>query len=610
MLKHLKIYYLFVSLPFIMLLCGAAFFWGPIMSTIARNPHPQINYTIWGIMIFGGLLIIYNSTRLMREAKVLRAFSRAIHAKTDATTLKEMANGYDGEIACLLQMMANSADRSISHQEQAALEHEVENVYSRINKRNSLPSYLTGLLVGMGLLGTFIGLLSTLGDIGALIGSFSDLDMSAADPIVVFSNMIEKMKAPMASMAIAFSASLFGLLGSIIMGLMMVGIRRFQGDINAVLNSEVARHVEIALSFESISFRGGESAIGCYEAPTDLTSKVLLRIEERLAEAARIRQWALSAVIDDFKTQRADMLRALNEQAEANNSFSSALQQLTAQLGTIFNRMEQKHSEISGQVSELTVALAGDARETHHLLAGQITEQKRLIETLNAYNIDERLSESARAQQRTLNAVVDDFRQQREEMLQTLATQNEASRAFRGELQSLGAQLAAIFESMESGSKELSSQISELTVNAGADAKEAQRLMSINGNSMRTELQKLGSQLAGRLGELNSSLDQGATEICNRVDGMKQQLATDNEKSIERLDEAGDNMRSELQLLGKQLATIFQSLEKGSGDMANKLSELMHHRSSDARAAQELLSRLLSVQMARLPEEQEAPQVS
>ncbi len=81
----------------------------------------------------------------------------------------------------------------------------------------------------MGLLGTFIGLLATLNDIALLIGSFADIDMKNADPLVVFRTMIERMKAPMQSMGIAFSASMFGLLGSIILGLMMVGIRRLQG---------------------------------------------------------------------------------------------------------------------------------------------------------------------------------------------------------------------------------------------------------------------------------------------------------------------------------------------------------------------------------------------
>src|SRR6266567_1395960 len=95
-------------------------------------------------------------------------------------------------------------------------------------------------------------LLSSLTDISALISSFADLDMGTASPLLVFRTMIERMKAPMQSMSIAFSASMFGLLGSIILGLMMLGIRRLQSDISSLLGSEVARHIEIALSYDSV----------------------------------------------------------------------------------------------------------------------------------------------------------------------------------------------------------------------------------------------------------------------------------------------------------------------------------------------------------------------
>lgn len=565
MLKQLKIYYIFVSMPFIAVLLGSVIFYGAIKSTIDTNPHPQINFIIFFIILSGGALILFNARRLMREAKALTEFAGAIHAKTDLTTLQEMADKYDCDIACLLQMIATSGDRSISHQEQAALEHELANVNSTLNRRNSLPQYLTGLLVGMGLLGTFIGLLATLGDITALISSFADLDMSKADPIAVFRNMIEKMKAPMSSMAIAFSASMFGLLGSIILGLMMVGIRRLQGDVFSVLSSETARHIEMALSFESISFGGGNISTG---DGGGLTSKILLRIEERLAESARSRQRALSSEIEDFKKQRADMLRALTEQTEANNNFRSELQQLTGQLGSVFNSMEKGNGEISTQLSELTVNLAGDAKETHkllaiqvdeqkglkvaldsyknepdnkvsselqklgvqfagifdsmekdkgeiatklaeltanmsgdakethELLAMQVDEQKGLKETLDSYKIEERLAEAVRLQQRALSSEIDDFKKQRDDMLSALTGQTEASNNFRGELQQLGIQLADIFNTLEKGNDEISAQLTELTVHSSADAKELHVILNNASNNVRSELQQLGSQLA------------------------------------------------------------------------------------------------------------------
>ncbi len=608
MFKQLNIYYLFVSLPFILLLAGSVIFFDAIKSTINSNPHPQINYTIFVIILVGGVIVILNAGRLLREAKTLVGFSGAIDAKTDSATLQEIAYGYSCDVAYLLQMVATSGDRSISHQEQAALEHELANVHSRLNRRNALPQYLSGLLVGMGLLGTFIGLLATLGDISALIGSFADLDMTTADPMVVFRNMIERMKAPMQSMAIAFSASMFGLLGSIILGLMMVGIRRLQGDIYSLLSATIARHIEIALSFESISFRN--EAVPAGEPSTgDAATKILLRIEERLAETARVRQRALSTEIDDFKKQREDMLRVLTEQTEASNNFQSGLQQLGGQLGSIFTSMEKSNSSISSQLSELTVHLAGDAKETHKLLAMQVDEQKALKGTLDSYNIEdmaksnceissqlseltvhlagdakethkllamqvdeqktlkgtldsykieERLTESARIQQQALSAEIDDFQKQRADMLRTLTEQTDSSNNFRIELKQLGGQLGTIFNGVQKGVDEISTQISELTVHMSADAKEAHILLNTAGNNFRTGVQ----QLHGQLGTISQAAEKGNTEICTQISELTGNLAEEAKESRKLFVNVSNYFRGELQQIGSQLGTVTEDEQK------------------------------------------------
>lgn len=480
MFKNLRLYYIVVSLPFVLLLTGSALFHNAISSTIIRNPHPQINYTIFCIIIFGGVLILLSVHKLMHEARTIVEYSNAIHANTAVATLQKMAESYTGDIAYLLQMIAASAGRPISHQEQASISHELANARTRMTRRNALPQYLTGLLVGMGLLGTFVGLLATLSDISILISSFAELDMTTASPLLVFRTMIDRMRAPMQSMSIAFSASMFGLLGSIILGLMMVGIRRFQGDIAALLGSEVARHIELALSLETVTSGSGASVISGNESVSLRDdSKILLRIEERLAETARLQQRMLSTEIDDFQNQRSDMLRLLTEQNDASNNFRNELQQLGRQFGTVLTILEKSNGQICNQISDLTVHLAADAKESHKLLALQTDEQRRLREALDSYKIEERLAEAARTQQRALSAEIDDFQKQRADMLRTLTEQNESSNNFRSELQQLGRQLGAIFSTMEKDNSEISHQVSELTVHMITDAKETHTLLAM-----------------------------------------------------------------------------------------------------------------------------------
>lgn len=475
MFNQLKSYYIVVSLPFILLLLGSAFFYDAIRATIVSNPHPQINYVIFCVILFGGALILMSVHKLMHEAETIVEYSNAIYANTDLSTLQEMTRSYTGDISYVLQMVASSAGRSISHQEQASIDHELANVRSRLYRRNALPQYLTGLLVGMGLLGTFVGLLATLSDISILISSFAELDMSTASPLLVFRTMIERMKAPMQSMSIAFSASMFGLLGSIVLGLMMVGVRRFQGDIATLLGSEVARHIEIALSYENFNSDGGTVTVGD-------ESKVLLRIEERLAEATRMQQRTLSVEISDFQKQRADMLRILTEQTEASNNFRSELQQLGRQFGSVLNILEKGNSLTYMEISDLSINLAADAKESHKLLAMQMEEQRKLRESLDSFKIEERLTEAARLQQRALSAELDDFQKQRALMLQTLTEQTESSINFRNELQQLGRQLGTIFDGIEKGNGEISNQITELMVHMAADAKESHKLLAMQVN--------------------------------------------------------------------------------------------------------------------------------
>ena len=490
MLKQLKVYYLLVTTPFALLIIGCSIFFEGIRSTMVRNPHPQINYAIFVIILAGGIFILLNARRLVREAGKLVEYSAAIRARADAAALQEMTNRYTGDIACLLQMTAASSGRAISHQEQVAIEHELANARARLNRRNALPQYLTGLLVGMGLLGTFIGLLATLNDISTLVSSFADLDMNNANPIQVFRVMIERMKAPMQSMGIAFSASMFGLLGSITLGLMMVGIRRLEGDIFSLLTSEVARHIELALAQESVAVAGGTGFAGD-------ASKVLIRIEERLAETLRLQQRMLSSEVDDYQKQRADMLQALTEQAEASNNLRTELQQYGRQIGALCTVLEKGNRELSSQLSELTVHIAGDARESQKLLALQVDEQKRLITTLDSYKIEERLAESSRMQQRALTAEIDDFQKQRADMVRTLAEQTEASNNFRSELQQFGRQLGSVITTMEKGNSEISAQVSELLVHTSADEKVTHKLLALLVNEQKKLRETLELRIKG-----------------------------------------------------------------------------------------------------------------
>lgn len=99
MYKRLRIYYLYVALPFLLLLLGAAIYFDAIKKTIVSNPHPQINYAIFVIILIGGVLIIRSVFRLMNEARALAEISEAVRGGADRAKLQSLAINSDGDIA-------------------------------------------------------------------------------------------------------------------------------------------------------------------------------------------------------------------------------------------------------------------------------------------------------------------------------------------------------------------------------------------------------------------------------------------------------------------------------------------------------------------------------
>jgi hypothetical protein len=74
--------------------------------------------------------------------------------------------------------------------------------------------YMTGLLVFLGLLGTFWGLIETVGSVGNVINTLKP----GGDAAAIFDSLKEGLAAPLGGMGISFSSSLFGLAGSLVLG--------------------------------------------------------------------------------------------------------------------------------------------------------------------------------------------------------------------------------------------------------------------------------------------------------------------------------------------------------------------------------------------------------
>ncbi|TIR24079.1 MAG: flagellar motor protein MotA, partial [Mesorhizobium sp.] len=101
----------------------------------------------------------------------------------------------------------------------------LDSIATRLDESRDTSRYLVGLLVFLGLLGTFWGLLNTIGSIRETIDS---LDPGSGDAATVLESLKQGLSAPLAGMGTAFSSSLFGLSGSLVLGFLDLQAGRAQ----------------------------------------------------------------------------------------------------------------------------------------------------------------------------------------------------------------------------------------------------------------------------------------------------------------------------------------------------------------------------------------------
>ena len=90
----------------------------------------------------------------------------------------------------------------------------LDSIAARLDEARDMSRYMTGLLVFLGLLGTFWGLIETVGSVGNVINTLKP----GGDAGAIFDSLKEGLAAPLSGMGISFSSSLFGLAGSLVLG--------------------------------------------------------------------------------------------------------------------------------------------------------------------------------------------------------------------------------------------------------------------------------------------------------------------------------------------------------------------------------------------------------
>ena len=126
---------------------------------------------------------------------------------------------------------------------QSSLKTIMENLEGRLLENREISRYLIGLSVFLGLLGTFWGLLETINSVGITVKS---LDFSE-DTQKLFGVLKQGLEQPLSGMGTAFSSSLFGLGGSLILGFLDIQCGQAQNRFFNEIEEKLTQHTKFSL---------------------------------------------------------------------------------------------------------------------------------------------------------------------------------------------------------------------------------------------------------------------------------------------------------------------------------------------------------------------------
>jgi hypothetical protein len=214
-----------------LILCGLIAFVLQHQILNAFMANPWLNGLIVGVLLIGIILAFARVIRLFPEVAWVNSFRRSDPALVTAREPKLLA-----PMAAILG--SERADRfAISAQTMRAF---LDSLANRLDEARDISRYLTGLLVFLGLLGTFWGLIETVGSVGSIINGLK----VGGDADTVFDALKEGLAAPLGGMGISFSSSLFGLAGSLILGFLELQTNQAQNRFYTNLEDWLATTVQ------------------------------------------------------------------------------------------------------------------------------------------------------------------------------------------------------------------------------------------------------------------------------------------------------------------------------------------------------------------------------
>ncbi len=296
--------------------------------------NAPLNGLIIGVLLLGIIFNFRQVTMLYPEAAWIESFdaNRPTVSQThDPRLLAPMATMLRDKRGAL--KLSALAMRSL-----------LDGIASRLDESRDISRYTIGLLIFLGLLGTFWGLLETVSSISDVIGGLS---VAGGDINAVFQNLKEGLEAPLDGMGTAFSSSLFGLAGSLVLGFLDLqsgqAQNRFYNDLEDWLSN-----------FTNLPSGGiggdGEQSVPAYvQALLEQTAESLENLQRTLAhgEEARIQSASHTMALTD-------KLAVLTDQMKAEQGLLIKLAENQAELKPVLTKLANQGGQNAGGMDDAT----------------------------------------------------------------------------------------------------------------------------------------------------------------------------------------------------------------------------------------------------------------
>jgi hypothetical protein len=353
-----------------MVLATAIFLAGPLIRIFVYNL--TLNILIMSCFGIGVVLGFYQLWRLYKEQQWLDRCEQGT---------EQFPNAPKAYILAPLMIILNDPQYQNGLPTLTA-QSVLSSVDARLDEGRNVNRYLMGLLVFLGLLGTFWGLSET---IGAIAGVINNLNPEGAEATQAFNQLRQGLQSPLNGMGIAFSSSLFGLAGSLILGFLDLQMRRASAGFYQNLEERLITITRYSMAAEKSSqYNGPAYSLSLLEQAVEgMTS---LQTHLRRSEDNRLNLVKTVQGLSEKLTQMA-------EQMVAHQAIIKTITHNQLDLQEGFKQWLQQHQ----------LATQG---ETVHLRSMDATMSKILEETIEGRNrLTQELRQEIRVIARTLSAI-------------------------------------------------------------------------------------------------------------------------------------------------------------------------------------------------------------